>query len=455
MKILYITNGYKPQRWAGTETYTAGIAEEISGRGHVVDVLCVGEWEKGDAHWNGVSEDIQSGIRVRRINLNWTKSSDPFRHLYDNPLVARYLEGVLREEKFDLVHVTSCETLSASIFQVVKNAGVPLVFSLTDFWMLCPRINLLHSNGSNCNGQTTPQECLSCMLVNSNLYRNAGRILPEKVLAPIMEQASQYPFLTRQRGLRGMAGNMAERKSFLKHALTLPDHRITASNFVRDVFVSNDVKAPITVQPYGHDLRWLDSYTGKSRSNVLRLGYVGQIIGAKGVHLSLQALNQLPKTHLERLSLVIYGNVNHTPIYGQQITDLAAGLPNVTFGGTYQHDESAKIFSEIDVLLVPSVWFDFPLVIYEAFSTQTPVIATNLGGMAEAVSKNVNGLLFERGDASDLAGQIQRLLDEPDLLGRLKQGVPHVRTVKDEVNTLEQKYVELVQARKEIITQEK
>lgn len=444
MKILYITNGYKPHRWAGTETYTAGIAEEIASRGHVVEVLCAGEWERGEQHWSGVTEDIQNGIRVRRINLNWAKSSDPFRHLYDNPLVARYLDGVLREEKFDLVHATSCETLSASVLQVVKNVGLPLVFSLTDFWILCPRINLLHGNGSNCNGQTTADECLACLMLNSGLYRGTRKILPENASMSVLSWVSQYPFFTRMRGLRGMVGDMAERKSMLKRALTLPDYRITASNFVWEVFAANEVDVPIAVQPYGHDLGWLSSYTGKSKSDVLRLGYIGQIIESKGVHLILQALARLPKTHLERLSLVIYGNVNHTPSYGQQIRNLADGLSCVTFGGTYQHAESARIFSDIDVLLVPSLWFDFPLIIFEAFATQTPVIATNLGGMAEAVSMDVNGLLFERGDADDLAWQIRRLLDEPKLLKQLQLGVPKVRTVKEEVDMLENKYFELV-----------
>lgn len=450
MKILYATNGYKPHRWAGTETYTAGIAEEIASRGHIVEVICAGEWELGEKYWNGVTEEIQNGIRVRRLNLNWKKSTDPFRYLYDNPVIARYLEDLLHDESFDLVHVTSCETLSASIFQAVKNAGLPLVFSITDFWMLCPRINLLRSDGANCTAQTSPSECLDCMLMKSKWYPKAGKIISKKLLLPLIESLGQYSFFTCRRGLRGFVGNMAGRKSTLMNAIKLPDYRVTASSFVRDVFVSNGVTVPIAVQPYGHDLGWLSSYNGKSKSNVLRLGYIGQIINSKGVHLILQAFSRLSKDNRDKVSLIIYGNINHTPSYGQQLRELASGFPNVTFGGTYPHSESARIFSEIDVLMVPSLWFDFPLIIYEAFATQTPVIATNLGGMAEAVSKDVNGLLFERGDSADLARQIQRLLDDPGLLERLEQGAPRVRTVREEADVLEKKYIELISGRKRI-----
>lgn len=448
MRILYITNGYKPYRWAGTETYTAGIAEEIANRGNTAEVLCVGDWEKGNEYWNGVSEDIQNGILVRRVNLNWTKSPDPFGYLYDNPVVAGYLEDFLRADKFDLVHVTSCETLSASVIQVVKRMDLPLVLSLTDFWFLCPRINLLHGDGTNCNGQTTPETCISCMMLDNQIYQNVKKIVPESMLLPVMNRVGRYPFLTRRRGLRGMLGNMAERKLMLRHALTLPDHRVTASSFVRDVFLSNKVTVPIVVQPYGHDLGWLRNYKRKSDSKVIRFGYIGQIIESKGVHLILQALFHLPKACLDQMSLVIYGNMNHTPAYGQQLMELASAYPNVTFGGTYPHSESARIFSEIDVLMVPSLWFDFPLIIYEAFATKTPVIATNLGGMSEAVVTDKNGLLFERGDSDDLARQMIRLLNQPELVERLRQGIPRVKTVGDEVDELEQKYIELIRARR-------
>jgi glycosyltransferase involved in cell wall biosynthesis len=289
---------------------------------------------------------------------------------------------------------------------------------------------------------------LDCLLYGNGVYRAAKKLLPKEMILPIVEKVSKIPQFTRMRGLRGMAGNMEERKSTLKHALTLPDVRITASNFVRDIFTSNGVDSPIIVNPYGHDLSWLKEYRGKSKSNVIRLGYVGQIIMAKGVHLILQAMSYLTQTFTDKLSLVIYGNLEHTPAYGQQIRDLAANLPNVTFGGTYPHSESARVFSEIDVLLVPSIWYDFPLIIYEAYATQTPVIATNLGGMAETVSNQVSGLLFERGDVFDLARQIRRLVEEPELLQELKAGIPKVKTAREEIDDLEKMYLELVRAGK-------
>lgn len=452
MNILLITNGYPPHRWAGTETYTAGIAEELHNRGHQVQVICAGEWEKGAQYWNGFQDDASNGVQVRRINLNWSKAPDPFRYLYDNPEVEDFLADYLKEGETDVVHVTSCETLSASVLKVVNDAGLPLVLSLTDFWFLCPRVVLLRSDGTNCDGNTTPWECLECEMLNTKVYRWSRQILGKEGAARALTQVSKHPLLTRQRGLRGYVGDMAARKTYLRQALDLPDYRITASQFVKDIHVSNGVTAPIEVRPYGHDLSWLVQYQGKTPAEVIRFGFIGQIISSKGVHILFEAARSLQSTLGDRFELLIYGNVDKDPEYGRQLKESAKKIKNVNFCGTYDHKDSADVFAKMDILVVPSLWYDFPLIIHEAFATKTSVIATNLGGMAEAITHEVNGLLFELGDADDLARQLERVVNEPGLLQNLQAGVQPVKTIDEEVDQLEIVYKELVEKRRPILT---
>ena len=443
MRILYIANGYPPHRWAGTETYTAGLARGLQSRGHEVQVLCAGEWEKGSKYWNGYSDEYCGGIPVRRIHVNWIKASDPFRYLHDNPVVAEFLGSYLARVQPDLVHVTSCETLSASVLRVVREMRLPLVLSLTDFWFLCPRINLLRSDDSNCSGLTTAWDCLRCQLRGAKVYRWSRRLLPEQMVARLITALSRHPLLTRQRGLRGMAGEMERRKEFLRAALDWPDCRITASPFVREVYQANGISAPIRVQAYGHDLGWVRNYRGKTATKVVRIGFIGQIVPSKGLHLLFQAARFLQSELGAKFGLCIYGNLQKAAKYGAHILSLAAGMPNVKFCGSYSHEESAAVFSDIDILVVPSLWFDFPLVVHEAFATTTPVIASNLGGMAEAVTHEINGLCFEAGNVSDLAHQLRRVIVEPGLLGRLQAGVPKVKTILEETTELECIYRDL------------
>jgi glycosyltransferase involved in cell wall biosynthesis len=403
-------------------------------------VLCAGEWESGAAYYNGRADSTYHGIPVTRVNLNWTKAPDTFTYLYDNPWSAKFLSELIQTERPDVVHVMSCETLSASVLRATKELGISLVLSLTDFWFLCPRINLLRSDGQNCDARTTGAECLECMARGAKVYEWAQMLLPRAVVPKVLAGVARVPVLTRQRGVRGLVGDVERRKAFLRTALTWPDVRLTASPFVRRVHCESGIDAPIEVSPYGHDLSWLANYKGKSSSAKVRVGYVGQILPSKGVHLILEAAGRLPPDLAARLSLVIFGDLEKSPEYGARLRSLAAGLPDVQFCGTYKHEDSASVYSSFDVLAVPSLWFDFPLVIHEALATRTPVIATNLGGMAEAVADGENGFLFEPGDVQQLERHLERLVTERSLIAELSSKIGSVRTLEQEGDALDALY---------------
>ncbi|NOZ28729.1 MAG: glycosyltransferase family 4 protein [Chloroflexi bacterium] len=446
MKILFISNFFPPTHTAGTENYTYGIAHALLQAGHAVRVLCAGQWDEGPQHWNGYSEDMYNDVPIRRLHLNWTKAPDPNRYLYDNPVVAQHLRDYLKRFRPHIVHITSCYTLSASAIHVVKEANIPLVITLTDFWFLCPRLNLLRSDGELCDGRTTDQECLRCMLRNAKVYSFPSKVLPQPVVTRFLSMLSRYPSLTRWRGLRGMGINITHRKAFLRSTLALADHVIAPSSFLKDIFHLNGFSFPIQVLPYGHDLSWLQGYPGKTPSGKIRFGYIGQISFIKGVHVLVQAFREAVSG--EEASLSIFGALGKSPAYSLQLQEMAAHHPGIQFMGAFDHDRLGEVLSQIDVLVVPSLWYENnPLVIQEAFATQTPVIATNLGGMSEFVRHEVNGLLFERASVPDLARQIRRILQTPALLDRLREGIPPVRRIEEEVRELTAIYEQLITPR--------
>jgi len=444
MKILFISNGFPPKHWAGTETYTANIAREVKDRGNSVQVLCRGGWDNGPRYWNGYDDSVYDSVPVRRINLNWEKIHDPASYLFDNPIIGEYVDHYLDEYEPDLVHVTSCESLSASVLSVVKNKKIPLVLSITDFWFLCPRINLLQSNGENCDGIKMPWECQHCLANHADIYRWPRSILPEKGVELLLTMAGKTPLISRRRGFRGHIQDMEKRKKFLRSAFSLPDVRLTASEFVKNVHINAGFDNPIQVQPYGHDLSWLKEMPGQTNGKQVRIGFIGQIVPSKGVHILLEAAKLLEDNVKNKFSIFIYGDPNKDPEYGARLREIGNEIKNVQYCGTYFHDESAKIFAEIDVLVVPSLWYDFPLIIYEAFAAKKPVIASNLGGMAEAVEDEKNGLLFESENITELAQQIERLIREPNLLKKLSAGISEVKTIREEGDELVGIYEDLI-----------
>ena len=114
---------------------------------------------------------------------------------------------------------------------------------------------------------------------------------------------------------------------------------------------------------------------------------------------------------------------------------------NVYWGGKYDNTDVATILSEVDVLVVPSIWYEnSPLTIHEAFLAGVPVITSNIGGMAELVEDGVNGLHFQMGNAADLTRQLQRIIDDPALIAQLKNNIPPVTPIESHALKIETIY---------------
>jgi glycosyltransferase involved in cell wall biosynthesis len=101
---------------------------------------------------------------------------------------------------------------------------------------------------------------------------------------------------------------------------------------------------------------------------------------------------------------------------------------------------------DIDWVVLPSRWWEnSPLVVQEAFMHDRPVICSGIGGLAEKVQDDVNGLHFLVGDAESLASVIERAVTEAGLWDRLRAGIPDVYSAEDHVASLAGMYGELLE----------
>ncbi|MEO7271860.1 MAG: glycosyltransferase, partial [Vicinamibacterales bacterium] len=170
--------------------------------------------------------------------------------------------------------------------------------------------------------------------------------------------------------------------------------------------------------------------TPRESGGPLRLGFVGAFLPTKAPHLLIDAASQLPPG---AVSVDLAGAV--TDYHGDRSyrTSLDPWLahPVVRRHGPVRHDQMPGWLAQLDVLVLPSEWLEnSPLVIKEAFAAGLPVIVSDLGGMAEVVRHDVDGLRFRAGDAGALSACVRRIIDEPELLDRLRAGI-RVQTTID------------------------
>jgi glycosyltransferase involved in cell wall biosynthesis len=97
----------------------------------------------------------------------------------------------------------------------------------------------------------------------------------------------------------------------------------------------------------------------------------------------------------------------------------------VRFFGSYKSTDLPTLMREVDWVVVPSTWWEnSPVVIQEAFLHGRPIICSDIGGMAEKIRNNVDGLHFRAASAESLVDRLVEALRSPDLWDRLRARVP-------------------------------
>ena len=166
---------------------------------------------------------------------------------------------------------------------------------------------------------------------------------------------------------------------------------------------------------------------GEGRS---RFGFFGQISEHKGIAVLLEALRRLPPDDRCSLSLEVHGaNLEFQPAaFRRRLGELAAPLLDegtLIWAGPYRPEELPERMAGIDWVTVPSIWVEnAPLVIQEAFMLGRPVLATRLGGMAEAVEDGITGCLLPRLRPDLWARAMHDCARAPELWDRLRSALP-------------------------------
>lgn len=414
MRLLFVVHQFFPDCRSGTEQYCLAIARAARAAGDDVTVLSL-HWDH-DRDWppTRLFEQPFDGFRVLRLN-HWrgNNRNDVLRD-YENRHLDGWFRDVLDDVKPHAVHFFHLRQLGSNLIAVAKERGTRVVVNLMDFWFLCPRFTLLRSDGQLCDGP--PDGGAGCVPCHH----------PELAGATPMAGA---PTLTDDAPARLRA--LLDRKDAQLRALAAADHVIAPSHFLAAMFVANGFpKHRIEVVPYGLEPGRIVPLPVTRPRHPLRLAFCGVLSPWKAPHLAVEAVRGT-KAPVE---LRVHGNTGETMFadYIARLRNAAGDDLRITFPGAYGEAEAAQVFADMDALVVPSTWYEnTPFVVLEAFAAGVPVIASDLGGLAEVVHHEQNGLLFRAGDAAALRAAIERLAHDPALHARLRPSAP--RGIADDV----------------------
>lgn len=439
MRILLTVHQFLPKYSYGTEVLTRDTGLEMLARGHEVHVLTADPDAQG-RHIDLRYKDYDyRGLKVHTLAIPKRRSAlDMFRGEYDDNYVAEHVREYVERLKPDAIHVFHMSRLSGAVIDAFRHNGAPLVFTSTDFWSICARATLAKPSGELSSGpDDISSNCLEC--------RGAEKFFPPDVLPDTKDKKEFYRELAERALARkenehpnmAIVRTMLARTKYLRERMNSVDAILAPTKLMYQMLTSNGIDPDlVTISPYGMDTSsFREAKQPRSEFGGLRLGYIGAINPHKGLNVLLEAFKQLPEDG--NVTLRVCGDLGGFPDYAVKMYALAGGDPRINFAGSFPNEKMAAELGKIDVLVVPSTWYEnAPLVIYSALAAGIPVVATNLGGMAGIVRHGENGLLFEPGDSEDLAYQLRRLIEEPGLLTKLEENAEDVRTVEDSVDEM-------------------
>lgn len=151
------------------------------------------------------------------------------------------------------------------------------------------------------------------------------------------------------------------------------------------------------------------------RDPTLVLGVIGRLEPQKGQIVALQAAQQLENQGI-KAQLIIKGNGSLKNYLLKKAVELK--LKNIVWEEA--STEVSSFYQRLDFLIIPSLWEGFGLVALESMASNTPVIASRVGGLTDIIKDNYNGFLFTPGDYLALADLIKNLSKKYETLEEIK-----------------------------------
>ncbi|MFW5784526.1 MAG: glycosyltransferase, partial [Spirochaetota bacterium] len=254
MRIVQVIHGYPMRYNAGSEVYTQTLSHALAARHDVFVFTREEDSFAPDYAIRDEADPDNERIRLRLVNM--ARVRDGYRHIEVDTRFAEMLDEIHP----DVVHIGHLNHLSTSFVEVAAHREIPVVFTLHDYWLMCPRGQFMQTHPANtsdiwaaCDGQEDTKCAERCY---ARYYSGA----PE-------ERAIDVRYWTDW---------VARRMRHMRAMSELVDLFVAPSQYLlrryRDAFAIPEAK--LTFLDYGFDLKRLE---GRSRSDgePFTFGYIG------------------------------------------------------------------------------------------------------------------------------------------------------------------------------------
>lgn len=367
MRILVTSTLYPPIAFGGYEVDCSGVVERL--REHHDVLVLTSDRERDRA-------DEQAGVRR---DLPWLTLDG--RGSLRAPLASLTAVGAARRAlawRPDLVYAWNGANVPQAALRVLADAGTPMAFRVCEHWF-----------GELFTGDQYLRELLPAhrgpARAGWSLLCRGWNHLPPLRMDPSARFPAAISWITEAvRRIAGVPPSVEPVLEQVHHSVPLHGDRYEAV-----------VRAP-AAEP--------------------EILFLGRVTPYKGVGVAIEALARLRADHDLAATLVVAGPEDAG--HGAELRALAQRLgvaERVRWLGQVPPERIAELLAAAHALIVPSVWQEpLGLVTIEAALARVPLVASDVGGIGEAVRDEKHALLFPAGDAAGAAAALARVLRDPD-----------------------------------------
>ncbi len=356
----------------------------------------------------------------------------------DEPRIERMFGRLIHELRPEVVHVQELAGLPSSVLDVARDAGIPTVLTLQDYFALCPTFKLLdaegnvclrHQIGGDCVATTAAEPSFPGLLFEATLRHDLPRLPVLRTMRPerrdprierisrVLARRVPAPLESGADGSASQAASFQARRDVNVERLNRVDRLIAMSARVTEIHGVLGVDAN-RVQTMQLTLAHMESLrprqAGGGRPVIFAtLGGLESV--AKGGRLMLDALGSLADAaRTGRFRLLAFGHA------APAIADEARVLPGVELRGGFRPGELDGLLDEVDVGIMPSIWEEaYGYAGMEFLAKGIPVIGNAIGGIVEYTREGETGWLNRSCTSEELARIMSDVIERPEQVAEL------------------------------------
>lgn len=389
----------------------------------------------------------------------------PAKAMYDNietylnddvtyNLLKKFIE---QQGEFDIIHFNNIEGLSSKCLEIKKDfPNTKVIFSVHNYFLFCPQINLFFNNECNCVDYEHGEKCVQCLKTSiskkkSIMYYKIDRIC-EKLKIPSMSNKIKRVAKKINSKINANSGktenkNIYDNKVFMKYR-KINVERI--NQYVDVVLAVSEKVKDISIKMGINNNKIFTNYIGtvfaeNSINHVnapineeyLVISYMGYFEKMKGFDFLIDALERIPIELSKKIKFKCYAKIKNPEDINkvERIIKLKERLYSSEHFDGYNHNELKKILSDVNLGIIPVVWEDnLPQIAIEYVAHGVPILCSDLGGAHEL--SNSKYFIFESGNIEDFKEKLTKIMEDKNLLNEYYNSNMKLVSMKEHIDKL-------------------